>query len=685
MYVQLLESNLLFESLLQIHSLTASSTFVLVALANGATECPVCTEHYNVAAHLPHVLPCAHNVCGACLPPIVGKAVRGKFACPVCCAMHPARVAVPVNYALRDILSALKAPEHSHRLSASGGASSSSAQELKSALPPACPCDECLEPVSAALFCTECKSLLCDAHITAHRKARTTHAHTLVATSERSNSASSSGSAKARCAVHGDQWISFFCKEHDVAVCDRCGILNHKQCTLVDIGDAALLSDQRQQIEKLIRSASTDVTAATTLVDALKVCRQSHAAAVESFVNDLHKRVDDIRGKLWTDYDNAMSALVSKVETVSNTVPLKVKEAQELLNTQQLPRLLAMKPQLKAALPVDLRKSLHSYLDTAVHSVQAVPGLALKVTSADWMGQFELGWGVVRLRNNLRPVHQTLLPWGSFGSRADQFKNPCGIALNAGLIYVADTDNDRICVFSRERNLVRMFSVGTTAKVSGPVGVAISDGLVYVVDRGNRRVCVFQLDGRFLRSWGPLTGGDDKPMQPWGIAACDDMVYVTDTNQSRLQIYKHDGTFVRDITSAGGVTLNRPLGVAVSNGSVFVVDSGNHRVCVFLADGTFVSSWGSQGNGPGQFLSASGVAVCKQVVYITDRVNRRIVICLTNGVYLTSVNSLGFELQTQLDFTCIAVAEDVIYGTNQALHCASQLVPAASADINATD
>jgi len=533
--------------------------------------------------------------------------------------------------------------------------------------------------VSAALFCTDCKSLLCDAHVTLHRKSRATHAHTLLATSERSSPAFSSGVLKARCAVHGDQWISFFCKEHDVAVCDRCGILNHNRCTLVDIGDAALLSAQRLQLEKMVESAGAGVELAEKLSSTLKRCRGLHVAAIDSFVSDLHKRVDDARDKLLKDYGDVMSALVSKVDAVSNTVPLMVHEVKELLHTQQLPQLLARKPQLTAALPVDVRTIFHSDLDRAIGTVQAVPGLALNITTGDWMRSLEIGWGAVRCFHGLfaNRFHHTT--WGALGANRGQLNSPSGIAVDRGLIYVADTGNNRVCIFNRHRQPLRIFPVLSTMTLMEPTGIAISDGLVYVTDSGNDRVCVFHRNGDFLRSWKTSCSfiRGDQPLRPWGIAVCNDLAYVTDAENNRLRIYKIDGTFVRSITSCGDMAFNRPLGVAVSNGSVFVVDSGNHRICVFLADGTFVWCWGSKGDARGQFLSPSGVAVCNQLVHVTDRERQRITSFMTNGKL---VDVCGASHADRFDFTDIAVAEDVRYVTNQLHHSVTVFEPDRGAD-----
>ena len=62
-----------------------------------------------------------------------------------------------------------------------------------------------------------------------------------------------------------------------------------------------------------------------------------------------------------------------------------------------------------------------------------------------------------------------------------------------------------------------------------------------------------------------------------------------------------------------------------SNDMVYVSEGSNHRVSVFTSEGVFVSSFGSRGEGPGQFRFPRGVAVdYSGVVYVCDRDNNRV-------------------------------------------------------------
>ena len=82
---------------------------------------------------------------------------------------------------------------------------------------------------------------------------------------------------------------------------------------------------------------------------------------------------------------------------------------------------------------------------------------------------------------------------------------------------------------------------------------------------------------------------------------------------------------------------NQPTDVAWdSQGNSYFTDGYvNSRVGKANAKGEWVASWGSLGNGPGQFDTPHGVAVSpKDEIYVADRGNRRIQVFDPSGKYL---------------------------------------------------
>jgi aldose sugar dehydrogenase len=130
---------------------------------------------------------------------------------------------------------------------------------------------------------------------------------------------------------------------------------------------------------------------------------------------------------------------------------------------------------------------------------------------------------------------------------------------------------------------------GADGQMRAPAGIALDqEGNVYVADTGNNRIQVFSSNGTFITKWGGQYSGADGQMRaPAGIAldSSSGNVYVADTGNNRIQVFSSNGTFITkwgDITKRGEYgTENRimrsPAGIALdsSSGNVYVADTGN--------------------------------------------------------------------------------------------------------------
>jgi len=281
---------------------------------------------------------------------------------------------------------------------------------------------------------------------------------------------------------------------------------------------------------------------------------------------------------------------------------------------------------------------------------------------------------------------------------------PEGAAVSAaGNVLVANTDFNRIEVFSGSGSFIRAFgggvaggaglqvctttctfgsSGGGAGELAKPWGVATdASGDVVVADSQNHRVSVFTETGTFVRSfgWGVSTGANalevctsncragipgtaagqlDTPR----ALALDGAghVLVADDVNDRVEEYDLGGAYVR---SFGAGQMSNPLGIAVgSSGDVFVSDNANHRVDVFSPSGAFVRmfGWGVNtgaaaletctsgcragisGAGAGQMSYPAGLVVdAAGRVLVSDNVNGRINVYTESGAFVRSVGSAG--------------------------------------------
>ena len=91
--------------------------------------------------------------------------------------------------------------------------------------------------------------------------------------------------------------------------------------------------------------------------------------------------------------------------------------------------------------------------------------------------------------------------------------------------------------------------------------------------------------------------------------------------------------------------LSRPWGVVVNKkGEIITAESGAHCISVYNQAGEKVRSFGSKGNGEGQFSHPRGVAVDDDSnILVADRGNDRIQKFTSDGKFITAVGSKGSE------------------------------------------
>ena len=128
--------------------------------------------------------------------------------------------------------------------------------------------------------------------------------------------------------------------------------------------------------------------------------------------------------------------------------------------------------------------------------------------------------------------------FGRPGSSEGQFYQADGIACDSiGKVFVADSGNRRIQVFTAEGEFLRTFR--GRGQLDWSTGIAIdSNDMVYVSDRGNNRISVFTSEGRFVTSFGKKGSGPGEFKCPIGLAVdpCG-VVYVCDADNNRVQVF----------------------------------------------------------------------------------------------------------------------------------------------------
>lgn len=176
------------------------------------------------------------------------------------------------------------------------------------------------------------------------------------------------------------------------------------------------------------------------------------------------------------------------------------------------------------------------------------------------------------------------------GSGRDAMALPSGLATGPdGLVWVADTGNDRVLAWTPDGRPHRVVGVG---RLAAPMDVAVAgDGSVFVADTGNDRVVEFDAAGTFVRQFG---AGD--LTTPRGVAVdSSGHVLASDPVAWRVRAYDvSDGSLAQTYTKK----MSAPQGLAVdASGDLWVAqnsgfDAWESPVVRYASEGSPMRSLG---------------------------------------------------------------------------------------------
>ncbi len=231
---------------------------------------------------------------------------------------------------------------------------------------------------------------------------------------------------------------------------------------------------------------------------------------------------------------------------------------------------------------VDVRSNPSDPADSSEPWGLAVSPATGRVVVAD-----TFGWKIRIFDKDLKPLL-------AFGNAPDTSKAPGPFDLfgprdaiidAAGNIWVTDTGNDRIQVYSADGQFVR--TVGSSGSGPGqfdePVGISQgADGTIFVADMFNRRVVLLNADGSF-KSQFPVEGwgGQEVLDKPYLRALSDGRVAVSLPVLNQVRIYSAEGKLAGSL-SAPEDPLNRPYGIMqTADGKLWVTEGGSGRLRLF--------------------------------------------------------------------------------------------------------
>jgi len=194
--------------------------------------------------------------------------------------------------------------------------------------------------------------------------------------------------------------------------------------------------------------------------------------------------------------------------------------------------------------------------------------------------------------NHFTPEGKLMAQWGVGGTRVGQLSFPRAVAADAkGELLIAEyAVEERIQRFAaRGAKCLGAFGRGGAGagEFNRAEGLGLdAQGRIYVADSCNHRIQVFSHDGQFLRAHGKAGSGRGELSYPYDVRVdTAGRQYVCEFGNSRIQVFDAHDQPVEIIGGPGSAPgwFNNPWSIALdSQGNLYVADSLNHRVQKFV-------------------------------------------------------------------------------------------------------
>ena len=207
----------------------------------------------------------------------------------------------------------------------------------------------------------------------------------------------------------------------------------------------------------------------------------------------------------------------------------------------------------------------------------------------------------------------------------DTLMKPCGIAITSEYIYVTDIGLHALFQFNKN-NFELLNRTGTKGQTDGqfdvPTGLCTDNsGDVYVADSGNNRVCIFSNDFQFKSKLGigQLVSPNDVKVTP------DCQVVVLDESPECVHFYSRDGHLLSSCVSRGEgpeYLVSDPWFLCMDPaGNIIVSDLGNHLIKIISEHGHLMHTIGREGDGIGELMYPRGISVSKSGIIFVVSLN----------------------------------------------------------------
>jgi len=179
-----------------------------------------------------------------------------------------------------------------------------------------------------------------------------------------------------------------------------------------------------------------------------------------------------------------------------------------------------------------------------------------------------------------------------------------------------------------------------------PTDVSIDTvGLIYISDTQNDRIQVYNASGNFLYKWGKHGRENGEFKQPSFSLICENKIYIADTYNNRFQIFTLLGYYLNSMGEKGHQpgNFNHTSGVDFYDNYLYLADIHHHQIHKYTKDGIYKSSFGEYGSEPGQLNQSHGLTIIDTFIYVADKQNNRVQKFTISGTLKRVIGTEGSE------------------------------------------
>ncbi|CAH0551130.1 unnamed protein product [Brassicogethes aeneus] len=487
-------------------------------------------------------------------------------------------------------------------------------------------CGNCEEGTSAFSKCIDCREMLCDACVLAHKRVRLTKDHRISLGSLGSSPHSGNPSPLCNnfislCENHKEPY-RLFCQTCKSPSCSECLLEEHSNHQVTYIED---MIEQSKEISlKLVVESRQAILKIRESIDTVQRMNES----VEIRTHQVSNEIRTFTRRLISSLEDREAELLKKVDQIRQY------KGKMLMAQQESLRIALAKLARTSDLLTDSIETSQNALDIMIGNEKAEAELKqIRPFSMELVPCEDDNLMFIPAESGfLRAISQ-------FGSISPNLATQIIRPMARNNSFTCNIPNANYSIFSLTKDYSDDLDFGQTVNIRNRPIFGASK-IVKVRDSGPLPSLTFGVEGE----------GDGQLCRPWGIC-CNKLnqIIVADRSNNRIQVFNTSGAYLFKFGSQGCSPgqFDRPAGVAVNTyNDIIVADKDNHRIQIFKNNGTFAYTFGEKGIRNGQFNYPWDVA-CNSLnqIVVSDTRNHRIQLFNSDGSYITKY---GFEGTSQM-------------------------------------